>query len=62
AHRGHRLGLLLKIEMLRWVAAVRPEVRATETWNSTANHHMLAVNERLGTRVVARHVNMRRTP
>jgi len=59
AHRGHRLGLLLKLDMLRWVAEDRPEVRATQTWNSTANHHMLAVNEALGTRVVARSLSMR---
>jgi GNAT superfamily N-acetyltransferase len=59
AHRGHRLGLLLKTEMLRWVAQERPEVRATETWNSVRNHHMLAVNEALGARVVARHTSLR---
>jgi predicted component of type VI protein secretion system len=58
-HRGHRLGLRLKIEMLRWIADERPEVRATETWNSVENHHMLAVNELLGTRVVDRHLSMR---
>jgi hypothetical protein len=34
-------------------------VRATETWNSVENHHMLAVNELLGTRVVDRHLSMR---
>ena len=59
AHRGHRLGLLLKTEMLRWIAEERPEMRATETWNSVQNHHMLAVNETLGARVVTRHTSMR---
>ena len=59
AHRGHRLGVLLKLEMLRWIAQDRPEVRATETWNSVQNHHMLAVNEALGTTVVARNRSMR---
>ncbi len=58
-HRGHRLGLRLKIEMLRWIAEERPEVSATETWNSMENHHMLAVNELLGTEVVDRHLSMR---
>ena len=58
-HRGHRLGLLLKTEMLRWIAEERPEVRATETWNSAQNHHMIAVNETLGARVVARHTSLR---
>jgi GNAT superfamily N-acetyltransferase len=59
AHRGHRLGLRLKIEMLRWVAQERPEMQATETWNSVENHHMLAVNELLGTEVVDRHLSLR---
>jgi GNAT superfamily N-acetyltransferase len=61
AHRGHRLGLLLKTEMLRWMADERPEVRISETWNSVENHHMLAVNEALGTRVVDRHLSLRLT-
>lgn len=53
AHRGHRLGLLMKADMLRWVSHERPEVSATDTWNATTNHHMIAVNERLGATVVA---------
>jgi GNAT superfamily N-acetyltransferase len=59
AHRGHRLGLLMKAEMLRWIAEERPEVAATDTWNATTNHHMIAVNERLEARVVAHHVGFR---
>ena len=67
AHRGHRLGLLLKADMLRWLTDERPEVSATDTWNATDNHHMIAVNERLGCRVVAefqgaRHVLARTGP
>ena len=58
-HRGHRLGLLMKAEMLRWIAEDRPEVAATDTWNATSNHHMIAVNERLGARVVGEHVTFR---
>ena len=53
AHRGHRLGLLLKLDMIEWLRDERPEVVATETWNDVTNHHMIAVNERLGMRVVA---------
>jgi GNAT superfamily N-acetyltransferase len=53
-HRGHRLGLLLKLEMIDWLRHDRPEVTATETWNDVTNHHMIAVNERLGLRQVAR--------
>jgi len=60
AHRGHRLGLLMKVDMLRWIARERPEVGATVTWNATTNHHMIAVNEMLGATVVARNANYRR--
>ena len=59
AHRGHRLGLLMKVEMLRWITEERPEVAATDTWNATTNHHMIAVNERLGATVVAHHETYR---
>ncbi|QNN53332.1 GNAT family N-acetyltransferase [Nocardioides mesophilus] len=60
AHRGHRLGLLMKADMLRWISRERPEVGAVDTWNATSNHHMIAVNERLGAQVVAEHVGYRR--
>jgi len=53
-HRGHRLGLRLKLEMADWLRVERPEVVATDTWNASGNHHMIAVNERLGLRVVAK--------
>jgi GNAT superfamily N-acetyltransferase len=53
AHRGHRLGLLMKLEMVDWLRRERPEVTATDTWNDSTNHHMIAVNEQLGMRVVA---------
>jgi GNAT superfamily N-acetyltransferase len=59
-HRGHRLGLLMKTDMLRWLSEERPEIGATITWNATSNHHMIAVNEMLGATVVARHVNYRK--
>jgi hypothetical protein len=53
AHRGHRLGLLLKIGMLRWLAEAEPQLRLVETWNAASNDHMIAVNEILGYQVVA---------
>jgi GNAT superfamily N-acetyltransferase len=59
SHRGHRLGLLMKADMQRWISDERPEVAASITWNATTNHHMIAVNERLGARVVAEHVTYR---
>ncbi len=57
AHRGHRLGLLMKTEMLQWMARERPEISATDTWNSVHNHHMIAVNEALGASVIARFIS-----
>jgi GNAT superfamily N-acetyltransferase len=53
AHRGHRLGLLLKIAMMRWLADVEPQLLLLDTWNAASNAHMIRVNEALGYRVVA---------
>jgi GNAT superfamily N-acetyltransferase len=50
-HRGHRLGLLLKIEMMAWLSEVEPQVEVVETWNQADNTHMIAVNEALGYRL-----------
>lgn len=47
-HRGHRLGLVLKIANLRALLADRPGVQAIWTWNAVSNRHMISVNERLG--------------
>jgi GNAT superfamily N-acetyltransferase len=54
AHRGHRLGLLLKIEMLRWLREVQPQLVTIDTWNAESNEHMIGVNEALGYRVMGR--------
>lgn len=59
AHRGHRLGLLMKTELLGWVADERPEVAVVDTWNDATNHHMIAINERLGATPVARYQGFR---
>jgi RimJ/RimL family protein N-acetyltransferase len=50
-HRGHRLGLLLKIEMMRWLADVEPQLKIIETWNNVDNKFMIDVNEALGYRL-----------
>ncbi|PSK99124.1 acetyltransferase (GNAT) family protein [Haloactinopolyspora alba] len=47
-HRGHRLGLLLKIANLRELLRLRPGVQKIWTWNADTNSHMVAVNEALG--------------
>jgi hypothetical protein len=50
-HRGHRLGLLLKIDMMRWLAEVEPQLEVIETWNNADNTFMINVNEALGYRL-----------
>jgi RimJ/RimL family protein N-acetyltransferase len=52
AHRGHRLGLLVKTEMLSWLAAAEPQIEQIETGNAAVNKYMIAVNEQLGYKVV----------
>jgi len=52
AHRGHRLGLLTKIENLRYAMAELPGMRYIDTWNAAVNDHMIAINERMGFRAV----------
>lgn len=47
-HRGHRLGLLLKVENLRWVRREAPQLTRLDTWNANDNPHMIAINEALG--------------
>ncbi|MER7417865.1 GNAT family N-acetyltransferase [Micromonospora peucetia] len=51
-HRGHRLGLLAKVENLRHLLAHEPAVRAIDTFNAAENGHMVRINEQLGFRPV----------
>jgi len=53
AHRGHRLGLLVKAINLQQLARVTPDARYVATWNAGENSHMLAINTRLGFRLYA---------
>jgi len=48
AHRGHRLGVLLKIAMLHWLREQEPQLRTIDTTNAASNQHMIHVNELLG--------------
>ena len=52
AHRGHRLGLLVKVAMLQLLAAREPELEHIVTENADANQHMIAINAELGFRVL----------
>jgi GNAT superfamily N-acetyltransferase len=47
-HRGHRLGLLVKIAMLDLLAVHQPAVGRIQTSNAGVNAHMIAINEQLG--------------
>lgn len=60
AHRGHRLGLLLKADMMRWLRDVEPGLRTISTQNAASNAHMIAVNERLGYRLTGRSTEYQR--
>ncbi|MGW5420384.1 GNAT family N-acetyltransferase [Streptomyces sp. NPDC003943] len=47
-HRGHRLGLLLKLANLAYVLRHEPEVRLIETANAEDNHPVIALNAAMG--------------
>ncbi|MGI8524375.1 MAG: GNAT family N-acetyltransferase [Nocardioides sp.] len=59
-HRGRRLGLRLKLEMLDWLRVERPDVEATDTWNVPENRPMVAINDAIGCRVVAETIAFRK--
>jgi len=48
AHRGHRLGLAVKVANLRLLQRERPDIAQVTTFNAEVNAHMIGVNERLG--------------
>jgi RimJ/RimL family protein N-acetyltransferase len=60
AHRGHRLGLLLKADMMRWLREKELALRTIDTQNAGSNAYMIAVNERLGYRVMGRTMEFQR--
>ena len=53
-HRGHRLGLALKVANLRAVQRAHPDRRVLHTWNAEENGPMVAVNNAMGFRPVER--------
>jgi GNAT superfamily N-acetyltransferase len=53
-HRGHRLGMAVKLANLRLLQQERPDIDRVITWNAESNTHMVQVNEQLGFRAVAR--------
>ena len=53
AHRGHGLGLSLKVFNQEAAADLMPGRRRISTYNADGNEHMIAVNDKLGYRPVA---------
>lgn len=47
-HRGHSLGLAVKVANLRAVQAAAPHLSRVETQNAETNQWMIAINEELG--------------
>ncbi|BCW46447.1 hypothetical protein StoSoilB5_36310 [Arthrobacter sp. StoSoilB5] len=47
-HRGHGLGMLVKIANLRRAETLWPDATCVMTWNANENRHMLAINIALG--------------
>jgi GNAT superfamily N-acetyltransferase len=48
AHRGHRLGLLMKVANIKLLQRTIDGVEIVNTWNAAINEHMIAVNEAMG--------------
>ncbi len=59
-HRGHRLGLRLKAEMLALLQAEEPQLEAITTWNAKDNVHMGRVNDELGFEVMSEWIDVQR--
>ena len=51
-HRGHRLGLAVKVANLRRLQETQPQITTLVTFNADVNAPMVAVNDRLGFRPV----------
>jgi GNAT superfamily N-acetyltransferase len=49
-HRGHRLGLLVKLENLAYVRERQPALTAIDTFNGDVNEHMRRINRAMGFR------------
>src|SRR5690625_252432 len=61
-HRGHRLGLALKVATHRVLGERAPHVAALVTFNSHVNPWMIGINEKLGYRVALREVTLQGRP
>ncbi|GAA2294035.1 GNAT family N-acetyltransferase [Glycomyces scopariae] len=59
-HRGHRLGMVLKIANQRLMRRYRPQIRYIHTWNAEVNDHMIAINEAMGYRALCRDLDVQK--
>lgn len=59
-HRGHRLGLLMACELLRWIEAERPAVRVAQSQHPLDASYAIAILDRLGSRIAGVRVPLRR--
>jgi GNAT superfamily N-acetyltransferase/uncharacterized protein YndB with AHSA1/START domain len=55
-HRGHRLGMAMKVATHRALGEKFPDLRTIVTWNSHVNPWMIGINEDLGYRVACREI------
>lgn len=60
AHRGKRLGTILKIANQRLLREYRPKLRYVHTWNAEVNSHMIAINEAIGYRRYCRDIDVQK--
>ncbi|MDA1358595.1 GNAT family N-acetyltransferase [Glycomyces luteolus] len=60
AHRGKRLGTILKIANQRLLREYRPRLRYVHTWNAEVNSHMIAINEAVGYRRFCRDIDVQK--
>lgn len=61
-HRGHRLGLALKVATHRLLSREMPAVQSLVTFNSHVNPWMISINDRLGYRVAFREIAFQGRP
>jgi GNAT superfamily N-acetyltransferase len=61
AHRGHRLGVLLKTDMNLWLRGEEPQLASIDTWNAESNDHMIGVNDAIGYRVMGRELQFQKS-
>lgn len=61
-HRGHRLGLALKVATHRQLRERAPQLRSLVTWNSHVNPWMIEINEKLGYEIVYREMVLQGRP